>query len=100
MQNGLSLDIESIIGANPVDLGPTEYEIDLGGTRSFAAETITIKIKTSYSVENNVRQLLVENFIRNPTNNYWKEVNLDVEIKTTMLAGLGPVSAENLDGYS
>ena len=97
MQNGLSLDIESIIGANPVDLGPTEYEIDLGGTRSFAAETITIKIKTSYSVENNVRQLLVENFIRNPTNNYWKEVNLDVEIKTTMLAGLGPVSAENLD---
>jgi len=97
MQNGLSLDIESIIGVNPVDLGPTEYQIDMGGTRSFAAETITIKIETSYSIINNERQLLIENFIRNPTNNYWKEVNVDVEIKTTMLAGLGPVSAENLD---
>tara|TARA_B110000495_G_C23006741_1_gene594842 strand:- start:751 stop:1968 length:1218 start_codon:yes stop_codon:yes gene_type:complete len=97
MQNGLSLDIESIIGINPVDLGPTDYEIDMGGTRSFAAEEITIKIQTSYSVINNERQLLIENFIRNPTNNYWKEVNIDVEIKTTMLAGLGPVSAENID---
>jgi hypothetical protein len=97
MQSGLSLDIESILGINPVDLGPTEYEIDMGGTRSFAAEKITIKIKTSYSVVNNERQLLIENFIRNPTNNYWKEVNVDVEIKTSMLAGLGPVSAENID---
>tara|TARA_B110000467_G_scaffold164658_1_gene194894 strand:- start:3268 stop:4683 length:1416 start_codon:yes stop_codon:yes gene_type:complete len=97
MQNGLSLDIESIIGINPVELGPTEYQIDMGGTRSFAAETITIKIDTSYSVINNERQLLIENFIRNPTNNYWKEVNIDVEIKSTMLAGLGPVSADNLE---
>ena len=30
MQNGLSLDIESILGINPVDLGPTEYQIDMG----------------------------------------------------------------------
>ena len=97
MQSGLSLDIESIIGVNPVDLGATSYEIDMGGTRSFAAEEITIIIQTSYSVINNQRQLLIEDFIRNPTNNYWKEVNIDVEIKTTMLAGLGPVSAENID---
>ena len=97
MQNGLSLDIESIIGINPVDLGPTEYQIDMGGTRSFAAEEITIKIETSYSVSENERQLLIENFIRNPSNNYWDEVNVDLEIKTSMLAGLGPVSAENID---
>jgi len=97
MQNGLSLDIESIIGINPVDLGPTEYQIDMGGTRSFAAEKITIKIETSYSVIENERQLLIENFIRNPSNNYWNEVSVDLEIKTSMLAGLGPVSAENID---
>jgi len=97
MQNGLSLDIESIIGINPVDLAGTSYDIDMGGTRSFAAEEITITIDTSYLVTNNERQLLIENFIRNPTNNYWKEVNIDVEIKTTMLAGLGPVSANDID---
>ena len=97
MQNGLSLDIESIIGINPVDLGPTEYQIDMGGTRSFAAEEITITIETSYEVIDNERQLLIENFIRNPSNNYWEEVNIDLEIKTSMLAGLGPVSAENID---
>jgi hypothetical protein len=97
MQNGLSLDIESIIGINPVDLDSTSYEIDMGVTRSFAAEEITITIDTSYPVTDNVRQLLIENFIRNPTNNYWKEVNIDVEIKTTMLAGLGPVSANDID---
>lgn len=97
MQNGLSLDIESILGINPVDLGPTEYQIDMGGTRSFAAEKITIKIETSYSVIDNERQLLIENFIRNPSNNYWDDVDMNLEIKTSMLAGLGPVSAENID---
>lgn len=97
MQNGLSLDIESILGINPVDLGPTEYQIDMGGTRSFAAEKITIKIETSYSVIDNERQLLIENFIRNPSNNYWDDVDINLEIKTSMLAGLGPVSAENID---
>ena len=97
MQNGLSLDIESILGTNPDDLGPTEYQIDMGGTRSFAAEKITIKIETSYSVIDNERQLLIENFIRNPSNNYWDDVDINLEIKTSMLAGLGPVSAENID---
>ena len=97
MQNGLSLDIESILGINPVDLGPTEYQIDMGGTRSFAAEKITIKIETSYSVIDKERQLLIENFIRNPSNNYWDDVDINLEIKTSMLAGLGPVSAENID---
>ena len=97
MQNGLSLDIESILGINPVDLGPTEYQIDMGGTRSFAAEKITIKIETSYSVIDNERQLLIENFIRNPSNNYWNDVDINLEIKSSMLAGLGPVSAENID---
>ena len=97
MQNGLSLDIESIIGINPVDLGPTQYQIDMGGTRSFAAEEITIKIETSYPVVDNERQLIIENFIRNPSNNYWDEANINLEIKTSMLAGLGPVSAENID---
>lgn len=97
MQNGLSLDIESILGINPVDLGPTEYQINMGGTRSFAAEKITIKIETSYSVIDNERQLLIENFIRNPSNNYWDDVDINLEIKTSMLAGLGPVSAENID---
>ena len=97
MQNGLSLDIESILGINPVDLGPTEYQIDMGGTRSFAAEKITIKIETSYSVIDNERQLLIENFIRNPSNNYWDDIDINLEIKTSMLAGLGPVSAENID---
>ena len=78
-------------------MGPTEYQIDMGGTRSFAAEEITITIETSYEVIDNERQLLIENFIRNPSNNYWEEVNIDLEIKTSMLAGLGPVSAENID---
>ena len=40
-----------------------EYQIDMGGTRSFAAEKITIKIETSYSVVDNERQLIIENFI-------------------------------------
>ena len=81
MQNGLSLDIESIIGINPVDLDSTSYEIDMGVTRSFAAEEITITIDTSYPVTDNVRQLLIENFIRNPTNNYWKEVKKEIKSK-------------------
>ena len=97
ISNGLSIEIESLVGVNPVDLGPTEITLDMGGTRAFNAEIIIITIDTSSIVELGSRQPLVENFIRNPGNDYWQKVNLDVEIKTTMLAGLGAVSAEEID---
>jgi hypothetical protein len=97
ISDGLSLEIESLVGVNPVDLGPTEITLDMGGTRAFNAEEIIIIIDTSSRVELGSRQLLVENFIRNPGNDYWQNINLDVEIKTTMLAGLGAISADEID---
>jgi hypothetical protein len=97
ISDGLSLEIESLVGVNPVDLGPTEITLDMGGSRAFNAETIIITIDTSSSVELGSRQLLVENFIRNPGNDYWQNIDLDIEIKTTMLAGLGAISAEEID---
>jgi hypothetical protein len=97
ISDGLSLEIESLVGVNPVDLGPTEITLDMGGTRAFNAEAIIITIDTSSRVELGSRQLLVENFIRNPGNDYWQDIDLDIEIKTTMLAGLGAISAEEID---
>ncbi|MBT92188.1 MAG: hypothetical protein CMA61_00070 [Euryarchaeota archaeon] len=97
ISDGLSLEIESLVGVNPVDLGPTEITLDMGGTRAFNAEAIIITIDTSSRVELGSRQLLVENFIRNPGNDYWQNIDLDIEIKTTMLAGLGAISAEEID---
>ena len=97
ISNGLSLEIESLVGVNPVDLGPTEITLDMGGTRAFNAEAIIITIETSSQVELGSRQLLVENFIRNPGNDFWRNIDLDVEIKTTMLAGLGAISADEID---
>ena len=51
ISDGLSLEIESLVGVNPVDLGPTEITLDMGGTRAFNAEEIIIIIDTSSRVE-------------------------------------------------
>jgi hypothetical protein len=51
MANGLSLEIEAILGVNPIELGPTEITIDMGGTRAFSADAVTIFIDTSYSYD-------------------------------------------------
>ena len=75
--NGLYLEIESIIGINPIDLGPTEININMGATRAFSSEEMIITIETSYAIEENQRQLLVENFIRPSSEQIWDEVSLD-----------------------
>ena len=59
LANGLYLDAESILGINPVNLGPTEITIDLGHTRAFSAESVTIRIDTSHNVNPGERQHLI-----------------------------------------
>lgn len=97
LSNGLSLEVEAIVGVNPIDLGPTEIIIDMGGTRAFSADAITIVIDTSYSTESGERQVLVETFVRSSLEEYWTEVDLDAEIRATMLEDLGAVSADEIE---
>tara|TARA_B110000881_G_scaffold220933_1_gene248046 strand:+ start:3921 stop:5924 length:2004 start_codon:yes stop_codon:yes gene_type:complete len=95
--NGLYLEIDSIIGINPVDLGPTEININMGATRAFSSEEMIITIETSYAIEENQRQLLVENFIRPSSDPIWDEVSLNIIFKTNMLTGMGDIYADEID---
>ena len=95
--NGLYLEIESIIGINPIDLGPTEININMGATRAFSSEEMIITIETSYAIEENQRQLLVENFIRPSSEPIWDEVSLNIMFKTNMLTGMGDIYADEID---
>jgi len=95
--NGLYLDIESIIGVNPIELGPTKIDINMGKTRAFSSEEIIITIDTSYRVQEGQRQLLVENFIRPSADKYWTGISLNIGIKTNMLTGIGEIYADEID---
>tara|TARA_B100000214_G_scaffold329504_1_gene269303 strand:- start:60130 stop:62139 length:2010 start_codon:yes stop_codon:yes gene_type:complete len=97
MSNGLSLDIEALLGVNPANLGPTDITIDLGQTRAFSSEGVKITIDTSNSVETGQRQILIETFVKASQEEYYDEINLDVEIRSSALQGFGGMANEDID---
>ena len=99
MANGLSLEIEAILGVNPIELGPTEITIDMGGTRAFSADAVTIFIDTSYSYDSMEaeRQVIVETFVRSSTDDYWTGIELTAELRSTLLEDLGAVAADDIE---
>ena len=97
LSNGLFIEPEAMFGVNPVDFGPMEIVIDLGGSRAFNSETISITMSASYEVDEGQRQRLIEDFVRPGGYDYWTKVNLDFEISTGMLSGLGSVYSETDD---
>ena len=97
LSNGLFIESESVIGVDPIELGPTEISIDLGGTSGFSSETITIKISTSYSVMEGNRQLLIETFAKSTAEEYWTGISVDATLQGSMLTDIGIVTASGID---
>lgn len=97
LSNGLFIESESVIGIDPIELGPTEISIDLGGTSGFSSETITIKISTTYSVMEGDRQLLIETFAKSTAEDYWTEISVDARLRGSMLTDIGIVTASGVD---
>ena len=64
LSNGLMVNPESVFGINPVDFGPMEVTIDLGISRAFNSEKISIRISSSYYVEEDSRLPLNEDYVR------------------------------------
>ena len=54
----------SVFGTDPVDFGPMEVTIDFGASRAFNSDSISIRISSSYYVDDNSRQTLIEDFVR------------------------------------
>lgn len=97
LSNGIFIEAESVLGIDPIDLGPTEININMGGTRGFSSDSISITISTSYLIYEGERQLLVENFIRPSLEEYWTTIGLHVELKGSMLQDVGVVSSEGIE---
>ena len=97
LSNGLFIESESIIGVDPIELGPTEISIDLGGTSGFSSETVTIRISTSYPVMEGDRQLLIETFAKSTAEEYWTEISVDATLQGSMLTDIGIVTASGID---
>ncbi len=98
MSNGLFLEVESILGVNPINLGPTEINVDMGATRAFSADAITITIDTSYNYDSSEgsRQILVETFVRSSQDDYWTDIELSAELKSTLFEDLGAVASDEI----
>ena len=98
MSNGLFLEVESILGVNPIELGPSEIIVDMGATRAFSADAITITIDTSYNYDSGeaTRQVLVETFVRASQDDYWTEIELTAELKSTLMQDLGAVASDEI----
>ena len=98
MSNGLYIEVESILGVNPIELGPSEITVDMGATRAFSADAITITIDTSYNYDSSEgsRQIFVETFVRASQDDYWTEIGLTAELKSTLFDDLGAVASEEI----
>ena len=95
LSNGLMIDPEAIFGINPVEFGPIDVSIDLGSSRAFNSEMISIRVEASHEVEQDSRQTLIEDFVRPGGYDYWEKVDLSFEVSTGMLAGFGGVNSDN-----
>ncbi len=95
LSNGLMINPESVFGVNPVDFGPLDISVDLGVSRAFNSEKISIRISSSYYVDEDSRQTLIEDFVRPGGFDYWSQVDLSFEIRTGMLSGFGGVNSDN-----
>ena len=92
---GLMIDPESVFGVDPVDFGPMTISINLGTSRAFNSEMISITISSEYDVQEDSRQTLVEDFIRPGGYEFWDEVSLSFEIRTGVLSGFSGVNLDN-----
>ena len=98
LSDGLKIDSESLFGLDPIDhTGPLVVSIDLGPSRAFNSDDISIYVESSYPVERDSRQTLIEDFIRHDGYDYWEEVDLSFEIRTGMLSGFDGVNLDNGD---
>ena len=97
LSNGLMINSESIFGVDPVDFGPLVVSIDLGPSRAFNSDEISIYVESSYRVERDSRQTLIEDFIKPGGYDFWEEVDLSFEIRTGMLSGFDGVNLDNGD---
>ena len=88
---------ESVFGVDPVEFGPLVVRIDLGPSRAFNSDEISIYVESSYRVERDSRQTLIEDFIRPGGYDFWEEVGLSFEIRTGMLSGFDGVNLDNGD---
>ena len=95
LSNGLMLNSESVFGVDPVDFGPVKISVDLGASRAFNSELISIRIESAYYIAEGGRQTLIEDFIKPGGFEYWEDVDLSFEIRTGMLSGFGGVNLDN-----
>jgi len=98
LSNGLLIDPDAIFFVvDPVDFGPIDISIDFGGSRAFNSDVISIVISASHSVNQDSRQKLIEDFVRPGGYEFWNNVELDLEIRSGMLSGLGGVYSDTDD---
>ncbi len=95
LTNGLMVSPNSVFGTDPVDFGPMEVTIDFGASRAFNSDSISIRISSSYYVDDNSRQTLIEDFVRPGGYDFWERVDLSFKVSTGMLSGFGGVSSDN-----
>lgn len=98
MTNGLGIDVESVLGADLVDLSQRDVLLDFGATRAFSSEPVTIILETRYTpglaADN---EFLVRTFIQPGKGDWFTNIDLDAGLRGSALGGFGSVSSGDLD---
>ena len=96
LSSGLMVDPEAVFGVDPVNFGPLEISIDLGASRAFNSDSISLRVSSTYYVsDGGSRQALIEDFVRPGGFDFWDTVELSFEIRTGMLSGFGGIYLDN-----
>jgi len=95
--NGLALEARGLLGAEPIDLGPTSVSIDLGSETGFGSGQMGLIIESMRFTEADEPMVLVRDFIRAQRDNYWTEISIDASLSTGLVGGISAVREQGAD---
>ena len=98
MSNGLGIDVESLLGADLVDLSQRDVSIDFGATRAFSSESVTITLEARYTpgIDGDT-EFLVRTFVQPGKSDWFTNVDLNAGLRGSALGGFGAVSSGDLE---
>jgi hypothetical protein len=97
LANGLALEAKGLLGAEPIDLGPTSVTLNLGSETGFGSGKMGLVIESMRYTEADEPMVLVRDFIRAQRDNYWTEISIDATLSTGLVGGISAVREQGVD---
>jgi len=100
MNDGMALEIEELIGNDLIEFERVDFEIDLLGETRVTPHPLILKITTLEVLPENSDVTLLRNFIIIQPTPIWSEMDIKIEIETSLSSTMGESSIKGTDEIS